>query len=68
MYHPAILALEDALKPRGTGLVIRLIHLLEFRCRSLFKLTSKRGTKIVYVELKAMAERYAFVKDNDSLE
>jgi len=77
MFHPKVLALEDALKKkrlRATDDVISTAKIplpfpvqthIESKTNLGFK---ESGTKLVYIELKAMAETYAVANDNQEFE
>jgi len=77
MFHPKVLALEDALKKkrmRATDDVISTAKIIlpfpvQTHVESKTNLGFKEsGTKLVYIELKAMAENYAVANDNDEFE
>ena len=77
MFHPAVLALEDALKSkrdRASDDVVSKTRIplpfavqthIEGKSNLFFK---SSGAKIVYIELKAMAESYALIADNAEFE
>jgi len=77
MFHPKVLSLEDALKKkrkRAADSVISTARILlpfavQTHIESKTNLGFKdSGTKLVYVDLKAMAETYAVVNDNEEFE
>ena len=77
MYHPAVLGLEDSLKrkrPRANSNVISTAHIpLPFPVHTQIDEKSNlhfkaSGAKIVYVELKGIAESYAIVNDEEEFE
>ncbi len=77
MYHPAVLALENALKSKRDrasdnvssfariDLPVPVQTQIESETNLLFKAS---GTKLVHVELKVLTETYAIVKDEDEFE
>lgn len=77
MFHPKVLALEDALKKKrehANDIVSSTARIplpfavqthIEAKSNLFFKST---GTKILYVELKAMAESYGVTYDKDDFE
>jgi len=77
MFHPKVLSLEDALKKKRKRAAdsvtstarILLPFAVQTHIESKTNLAFKdSGTKLVYVDLKAMAETYAVVKDNDEFQ
>jgi len=77
MYHPKVLAFENALKTKrqraaddvvSTAKII-LPFAVQTHIESKTNLGFKdSGTKVVYIELKAMAENYAVANDNADFE
>lgn len=77
MFHPAVLALEDALKSRrerASDMVVSTARIplpfvvqthIEGKSNLFFK---ESATKIVYVELKAKTESYAVANHEDDFE
>lgn len=77
MFHPKVLALEDALKKkrnRAADSVVSTARIIlpfpvQTHVESKTNLGFKEsGTKLVYVDLKAMAENYAVANDQDDFE
>lgn len=77
MFHPKVLALEDTLKKkrkRATDDVTSTAKIpVPFPVQTHIESKTNLGfeessTKLVYIELKAMAENYAVANDNDEFE
>lgn len=77
MFHPKVLALEDALKEKRQRAADDVIStariILPFPVQTHIESKTnlaliESGTKLVYIELKAIAENYAIANDNDEFE